>query len=155
MKNLAEVAERIFSRVLFYLKILGKNIIQIDKEKLFVKVEEKINKRKIEIDIGLVPPFWVIMRAKLLDGAEIERLGGSAYIVFRELLKISFKSAEFKFAMDDTANIYITEDIHFDALTFDVFDEEYHAIPAAAKTFYEKLYPEIKDLAESQRIDIG
>ena len=146
--------DRLFDRVLFYLKLLGKKVVEVNKEKYFVKVEERVNKKRIEITIALVPPFWVTMRGKLLDGEEIRKLGGMAYIVYRELLKLSFRSAEFKFAMDDEYNIYITEDIHFAALTFDVFDEEYNAIPAAAKTFYDRLYPEIKQIAESQKVEI-
>jgi len=147
--------EKIFDRLLNYLSLLKRKIIRVDREHFVIMVEETVDNKKITIMIGLSPPFWVVMRAKLVDGSEIEKLGYSAYIVYREILRLSFRSAEFKFAMDDQKNIYITEDIHFAALTFDVFDEEYYAIPAAFKTFHEKIYPEIKEIVERERIEVA
>lgn len=144
--------ERIFQRILFYLKILEKKIINVDPKNLVIIVEEVVDNKKLPIQIHLSPPHWVVMRAKLIDGSEIRRIEGSEFIIFRELLRYSYKSAEFKFSLDDEYSIYITEDIHFSALTFDVFDEEYHAIPAAAKLFWEKVFPEIKTLAEESKV---
>ncbi len=145
--------EGLYQRIKFYLSLLKKNIIYEDKEKFIIAVEEKVDGKPIVVTVVFLQPVWIHIRAKLIDGSEMEKLGGSRYIIYRELLKVSFRSAEFKFAMDDQFNIYITEDIHVAALTFDVFEEEYNAIPAAYKSFYEQIYPEMKTLAETQKID--
>jgi len=146
--------ERLYQRIKFYLNLLKKKIIYEDKEKFIITVEERVDDEPLVVTVVYLPPVWIHLRAKLIDGSEMEKLGGSKYIIYRELLKLSFRSAEFKFAIDDQSNIYITQDIHIAALTFDVFEEEYNAIPAAYKTFHKEIYPEMKNLAETQKIDI-
>ncbi len=146
--------DRLYQRIKFYLSLLKKKIIYEDEKKFIITVEERVNNEPLVVTVLYLPPVWIHIRAKLIDGSEMEKLGGSRYIIYRELLKLSFRSAEFKFAMDDQFNIYITEDIHIAALTFDVFEEEYNAIPAAYKTFHETIYPDMKALAESEKIDL-
>lgn len=147
------LTERLYPRIKFYLSLLKKKIIYEDREKFIINIEEKIDNKPLIVTVVYLPPVWIHIRAKLIDGSEMRRLGGSKYIIYRELLKLSFKSAEFKFAMDDQFNVYITQDIHIAALTFDVFEEEYNAIPAAYKVFHKEIYPEMKSLAETQKIE--
>lgn len=138
--------KKVFSRILSYLKILGKEIESIDEDKFAILIKEKIDGGTHRILVQLYTSGWISTRALLVRNETLNRLGGSSCLVLRYLLQTSYRAAEFKFAMDEMGNIYITEDIHISALTFDAFDEEYHAIPAAIKEFKERIKPEIERL---------
>lgn len=154
--DLSDVLRGGFEKLVFYLKLMKKKIISIDKKNLRVFVEEKAEGKNIPIEIFVAPPGWAVIRTMLMRGDEVKKLVGSTYILYRELLRLSFRFPEFNFAMDDDYNIYIVHYIFLGALSYDVFEEEYNALPVAFEKFRRDLYPEIRRIIEEeQKIEIA
>ncbi|MHA1608755.1 MAG: hypothetical protein ACTSX9_08550 [Candidatus Njordarchaeales archaeon] len=149
--GISEEFSKGFEKVRFYLELMGKKIVDIDERNLVMLIEEVVNGDKIPIEIQIAKPGWVVIRSILMSGDEVQKLVGSTHILYRELLRLSFRFPEFNFAMDDSYNIYIVHYIFLGALSFDVFEEEYHAIPAAYQRFKNAVYPEIKRIMEEEQ----
>lgn len=150
-----EVMDEAFEKVLKYLKWMGREIVDVSKEDRVVILLEKIKgyDDKVKVLIKIFNENWLGMMAILLTKEDMKKLGIEEYKLLQQLLKLSFNAAEFNFALDPEGNILIKEDIHLAALSFDVFEEEYFAIPSAIKAFRDKILPiltEYKEISENK-----
>ncbi len=145
-----EVMNEAFEKVLKYLNWMKREIIDVSKDDRVILVLEKIRgyEDKVKVLIKVFNENWLGMMAMLLSREDIRRLGVEERILLQQLLKLSFNAAEFNFALDPEGNVLIKEDIHLAALSFDVFEEEYFAIPSAIKAFREKVLPILKEQKE-------
>jgi len=139
-----------FKKILFYLKVMKKNITKIDKEKLTVTVAEEIETvlppKTINIGI-LIIGKWIRIFTLLASRFRLEHYENPAEIL-KGLLRLQESYMEFSFGISKDDELIIKEDIHVDALTLDVFEEEYNAIVGAYIKFREEIIPLIRESAE-------
>ena len=140
-----------FEKVRFYLELLGKEILSIDEERLSIVIMDKVDDVKIPIEIVIMKPGWVVIQTRIMSGDDVQRMVGSTHILYRELLRLSFRYPDFNFAMDDSYNIYAIQYIFLGALSFDVFEEELGAVPLTYYKFQKELLPEIKRIIEEEQ----
>jgi len=128
-------------RVARYLNLLGKKF-KWNKENQMFLVEEKIDDKKVEITVGFTKN-WLYIR---LNFGSIKNLPDNIkYKLFKRCLEINMEYAEVSFALDKEENLLSEEDILLEALTLDVFVEEYNAVLVSARIYDEELKPIISE----------
>ncbi len=129
-----------FEKVGRYLALLGKKL-DIDKEKGIIKVHEKVDNEETVVEIRFTRN-WVITYVKL---GSIKELPNDTKIkVLEKLLLLNRNYAEVCFGIDEEYNVYCEEDTLVDALTLDVFLEEYNAVLIAFELWEKEIMPIIK-----------
>jgi len=132
-----EESGRIEERIAKYLRLMNLKFEWREKDKVFL-VPYKISGRK-HVVVIFVANNWVWMRCGIIRKEEIPRR--KELELYKVLLKANHDYPEFVFDMDKDGNIGTSQEIYVDALNFDVFEEEFLAIPFAVKFFWEKIAP--------------
>ncbi|MEX2689316.1 MAG: hypothetical protein Q6351_003185 [Candidatus Njordarchaeum guaymaensis] len=135
------MATEIYERVKRYLTLLKKNFKAIEEKSLFL-VSEKVKGKEVIIQIRAGEP-WIGLVVPIISRAEIP--DNILCKVHEKLLQININYAEVSFGIDKEGNVLATEEILSDALTLDVFLEEYNALPVAVEAFEEEVRPIIKE----------
>ncbi|MHA1664494.1 MAG: hypothetical protein ACTSVW_01505 [Candidatus Njordarchaeales archaeon] len=135
------MATEIYERVKRYLTLLKKNFKAIEEKSLFL-VSEKVKGKEVIIQIRAGEP-WIGLVVPIISREEIP--DNVLCKVYEKLLQININYAEVSFGIDKEGNVLATEEILSDALTLDVFLEEYNALPVAVEAFEEEIRPIIKE----------
>lgn len=134
---MSEESGRIEERIARYLKLMNLKFEWNEKDKVFL-VPYEISGRK-HVVVIFVSNNWVWMRCGIIRREEIPKR--RELELYRVLLQANHDYPEFVFDMDRNGNIGTSQEIYVDALSFDVFEEEFLAIPFAVKYFWEKIAP--------------
>lgn len=127
-------------RVSKYLALLGKKF-ELDKEKGLIRVNEKVNDEETTVVIKF-SRNWVVTYVSL---GSIKDLPNELKLqVTKKLLKLNKDYAEVCFSIDEEWNVYCEEDTLIDALTLDVFLEEYNALLIAFELWEKEITPLLK-----------
>lgn len=129
-----------FEKVSKYLTLLEKEV-EINKDERVIKVLEKINGKKVIVEIRF-SKNWVITYVTL--GSIKDLPSDKKLKVLEKLLLLNRNYAEVCFGIDEQYNVYCEEDTLLDALTLDVFLEEYNAVLIAFKLWEKEVMPIIK-----------
>ena len=124
-------------RIAKYLKLMNLKFKWDEKEGVFL-IPYEISGRKHMIVI-FVANNWVWMRCGIIMKDEIPKR--KELELYKMLLQANHDYPEFVFDMDKEGNIGTSQEIYVEALNFDVFEEEFFAIPFAVKFFWEKIAP--------------
>jgi len=124
-------------RVGRYLKLLGKKF-EFDPTASKYRVIEKFDAEEFVVEISFTRNWAIIL---LSFGSIKDKPVDIRCKVFERLLKLNRQYAEVCFCIDDDYNVYCEEDILLDALTFDVFMEEYNAILISKELYDKEIQP--------------
>jgi len=124
-----------FVKVLKYLTLLRK---KFEKTKGGVVVIEEVNGEEYRVVIKYLKP-WIRIYLPLGNLKEFPE--DKRKDVMEKLLQLTFEYAEVSFGIDEEGNIFAVEDIYQEALTMDVFEEEYGAVPFAVELFKKEVMP--------------
>ncbi len=123
-----------------YLALWGKKF-DLDKERGVIVVHEKINDEEVDVQIRF-SKNWVVTLVKL--GSLKELQDDVKLKVYEKLLLLNRMYAEVCFSIDEEYNVYCEEDTLLEALTLDVFLEEYNAVLIAFELWEKEVMPIIK-----------
>jgi len=129
-----------FEKVSRYLALLGKKM-EIDREKRVIRVHEKLNEEEVIVEIQF-SKNWVVTYVTL--GSIKELPDNKKLKILEKLLLLNRNYAEVCFGIDDQYNVYCEEDTLLEALTLDVFLEEYNAVLIAFELWEKEIMPIIK-----------
>lgn len=85
---------------------------------------------------------WVSMRAGILQPDKVPK--GKETELYKLLLLSNHTVPEVCFDMDDQGYIGTSQEILKSALTFDIFEEEFYAIPYAISHFWTQIMPKFE-----------
>ena len=120
-----------------YLRLLNK-AFEFDEQKNIFRVKEKIDDKEIMIIISF-SRNWVTISHYCGSIKDLPK--EKQCEIYRKLLRLNNDYAEVSFSIDEEGNIFSSEEILVDALTLDVFMEEYNAIPISAELFEKEIKP--------------
>jgi len=136
---LSEERSPIEERIARYLKLMNIKFKWKEKDGVFL-IPYEISGRKHMIVI-FVADNWVWMRCGIIKKEEIPKR--RELELYKILLQANHDYPEFVFDMDQDGNVGTSQEIYVEALNFDVFEEEFLAIPFAVKFFWEKIAPNL------------
>ena len=85
---------------------------------------------------------WIVMRAEILPASEVPR--NRIEMLCRLLLRANHDLPEVRYDLDEEGNIGTSQQVEIDACLFDVFEEEFYAVPFAIKYFWTDIAPKIE-----------
>ncbi len=129
--------DEIVKRIGRYLRLLKKDFAYDEKRNIFV-VKEKRNGQEFVVIIRF-SKNWIMMFSAIENIKNIPE--DKLCAVYKKLLEISDQYAEVSFSLTEDGDIVASEEILKDALTLDVFLEEYNAIPIAVEVFEREIKP--------------